>query len=65
MNILLFYSDVATWLNDNGMRQYADRFQAEEITIDTLPLLTEEHLKDMGVTPLGHRLRLLSSIKGG
>ncbi|PRP87047.1 hypothetical protein PROFUN_04783 [Planoprotostelium fungivorum] len=55
--------DVAAWLNDNGMRQYTDRFQAEEITIDTLPLLTEEHLKDMGVTPLGHRLRLLSSIK--
>jgi hypothetical protein len=52
-------ADVAEQLKALGFGQYAARFQANEIAGAHLPRLTEEHLKEMGVTSVGHRLLML------
>jgi len=50
--------DVRTWLGGLGLGQYETLFQEKQIEADTLPRLTDQFLKDIGV-PLGHRLRML------
>ncbi len=54
--------DVRTWLEDLGLGEYADAF--EENFVDGLVLshLTVEDLKDIGVTAVGHRRKLLEAI---
>eukprot|EP01117_Protostelium_nocturnum_P008108 TRINITY_DN288_c0_g1_i4.p1 TRINITY_DN288_c0_g1~~TRINITY_DN288_c0_g1_i4.p1 ORF type:complete len:489 (+),score=129.23 TRINITY_DN288_c0_g1_i4:54-1469(+) len=56
--------DVSGWLNELGLKQYLDKFTSEEVTIETLPYLTEDHLKELGVNTTGSRLKMLHSIKG-
>jgi SAM domain (Sterile alpha motif) len=46
---------IADWLNTLGMSEYAQRFAENDIDIAVLPHLTDQHLKDLGVS-LGHRL---------
>src|SRR5215471_16729819 len=53
---------VAEWLKDLGMPEYAERFAENKIDISVLPDLTEQHLKDLGVA-LGHRLKMLRAIR--
>jgi class 3 adenylate cyclase len=53
--------DVAAWLRDLGLEQYAGTFRDNAIDGDVLPELTEEHLRELGL-PLGHRLKLLRAI---
>lgn len=51
---------------DEGTRdleQYADLFYSQRITGKRLLKLTPEHLKDVGIVPLGHRLALLDEIE--
>jgi class 3 adenylate cyclase/predicted ATPase len=55
-------SDIASWLEENGLGAYAERFTAERIDHDILPQLTDEALTALGL-PLGDRLRLLGAIK--
>ncbi len=49
---------VADWLEKLGLRQYAQRFAENDISFAVLPDLTDQDLKDIGVS-LGHRRQLL------
>ena len=54
--------DVVVWLRGLGLGKYEAAFRANEIDEAVLPSLTHENLKELGVTALGHRLRLLDAI---
>ncbi len=54
--------DVADWLRTLGLEQYEPAFRANEIDATLLPSLTAEDLKDLGITLVGHRRRLLDAI---
>jgi hypothetical protein len=54
--------DVEAWLQDLGLERYAPAFHDNEIDERVLPSLTAEDLKDLGVTLVGHRRRLLDAI---
>src|SRR5271155_5047420 len=49
------------WLRGNGLEQYADAFEANDIGLDILPDLGESDLERLGVS-LGNRRRLLKAI---
>jgi hypothetical protein len=51
--------DIAEWLQDLGLERYAPAFRDNEIDERVLPGLTADDLKDLGVTLVGHRRRLL------
>ena len=55
--------EVADWLKSLGMDEYAQRFSENRIDFSTLPDLTEEDLKELGI-PLGDRRKLLRAIAG-
>jgi class 3 adenylate cyclase/predicted ATPase len=52
---------VSDWLEKLGLVQYAQRFAENDISFSVLPDLTDQHLKELGVS-LGHRLQLLRAI---
>ena len=54
--------DVADWLRKLGLEQYEPAFRANEIDERVLPRLTAEDLKDLGVSLVGHRRKLLAAI---
>src|SRR5262249_29397457 len=54
--------EVADWLKNIGLGQYAQRFAENDITFAILPHLTDQDLKELGVTSLGHRRHLLLAI---
>jgi hypothetical protein len=54
--------DIAAWLRGLGLEQYEPAFRANEIDERVLPSLTAEDLKDLGVSLVGHRRRLLEAI---
>ena len=54
--------DIAEWLQDLGLERYAPAFRDNEIDETVLPTLTADDLKDLGVTLVGHRRRLLDAI---
>jgi class 3 adenylate cyclase len=54
--------DVGEWLRGLGLGKYEDIFRANAIDADLLPRLTDAGLKDIGVSALGDRLRLLDAI---
>jgi tetratricopeptide (TPR) repeat protein len=54
--------DVAAWLRGLGLERYAPAFLENRIEADLLPSLTVEDLKDLGVTLVGDRRRLLDAI---
>ena len=54
--------DVGAWLKNLGLGQYGAAFRDNAIDGDILPSLTAEDLKDIGVTIVGHRRRLLDAI---
>ena len=56
--------DVADWLRKLGLEQYEPAFRANKIDAGVLPSLTAEDLKDIGVTLVGDRRRLLDAISG-
>ena len=45
--------DVVVWLRSLGLGKYEAVFREKEIDETVLPSLTEEHLKQLGVTALG------------
>jgi class 3 adenylate cyclase/tetratricopeptide (TPR) repeat protein len=53
---------IADWLQNIGLGQYAQRFAENDITFAILPHLTDQDLKELGVTSLGHRRQLLLAI---
>jgi class 3 adenylate cyclase/predicted ATPase len=54
--------DVGEWLRGLGLGKYEDIFRANAIDADLLPRLTGDDLKEIGVSALGDRLRLLDAI---
>src|SRR5580700_7208933 len=54
--------DVAVWLRSLGLGKYEAAFRENEIDETVLPSLTHETLKELGVTAVGHRLKLLDAI---
>src|SRR5207344_1332770 len=54
--------DVAGWLQNLGLGQYASAFAENAIDIDVLSELSEHDLEKLGI-PLGHRKRLVRAIK--
>src|SRR6516165_11527040 len=53
---------VADWLRTLGLGQYEAAFRENSVTVDLLPNLTPEDLRDLGITLVGHRRRLLDAI---
>jgi hypothetical protein len=53
---------IADWLEKLGMSEYAQRFAENDIDASVLPHLTDQSLKELGVS-LGHRLKILAAIK--
>jgi class 3 adenylate cyclase len=54
--------DIAHWLQQLGLQQYADAFRDNDIDDDILIDLSEVDLERLGVASLGHRKRLLKAI---
>jgi class 3 adenylate cyclase len=54
--------DVGGWLRGLGLGQYETNFRDNKINADLLPRLTNDDLKDIGVSALGDRMRLLDAI---
>jgi SAM (Sterile alpha motif) domain-containing protein len=54
--------DVGAWLRDLGLGRYEPAFRDNAIDAEILPKLTVDVLKDMGVTVVGHRRKLLEPI---
>ena len=53
--------DVVVWLRSLGLGKYEAAFRENEIDETVLPSLTHETLKELGVTAVGHRLKLLDA----
>ena len=53
--------DVVVWLRSLGLGKYEAALGENDIDETVLPSLTEEHLKQLGVTALGHRVKLLDA----
>src|SRR6059058_4419735 len=56
--------DVANWLNQLGLEHYQNAFAAHGVDAEVLQELTVEDLKEMGVSVLGHRRKLLTAMEG-
>jgi hypothetical protein len=54
--------ELAAWLRGLNLSQYETVFEENSVTVDLLPSLTAEDLKDLGITAVGHRRRLLDAI---
>ena len=54
--------DILAWLRELGLERYERAFRENEIAADILPKLTADDLKDIGVTIVGHRRKLLEAI---
>ena len=63
-------SDFETWtteqlvqqLNSNGFQDCSSCFSKHDITGDILPLIEDDHLKEIGISSVGKRLHLLKWI---
>jgi class 3 adenylate cyclase len=53
---------IEDWLREIGLEQYAQRFVENDIDFRVLPDLTDQDLKDLGVSSLGHRRLLLRAM---
>jgi class 3 adenylate cyclase len=54
--------DVVVWLRSLGLGRYEAAFRENEIDATVLRSLTHETLKELGVSAVGHRLKLLDAI---
>jgi class 3 adenylate cyclase/tetratricopeptide (TPR) repeat protein len=54
--------DVGGWLRSLGLGQYEANFRDNKIDADVLPQLTADDLRDLGVSAVGDRRRLLAAI---
>ena len=53
---------IANWLQKLGLGQYAQHFAENDIDASVLPELTDQDLKDLGIS-LGHRRKMLRAIR--
>jgi hypothetical protein len=54
--------DIVVWLRSLGLEKYEAAFRENEIDETVLPDLTAEDLKELGVSLVGHRRKLLQAI---
>ena len=54
--------DLGGWLRSLGLERYEAAFRENEIDNTVLPNLTADDLKDLGVSIVGHRRKLLDAI---
>jgi class 3 adenylate cyclase len=54
--------NVTEWLRTLGLERYEQAFRENRIEADVLPSLTADDLKDLGVTLVGDRRRMLDAI---
>src|SRR6516164_4698688 len=54
--------DIANWLRGLGLEQYEDAFRENAIDAGVLRELTADDLRELGITPIGHRRKLLAAI---
>ena len=54
--------DILAWLRELGLERYGQAFRENEVAADILPKLTADDLKDIGVTIVGHRRKILEAI---
>jgi class 3 adenylate cyclase/tetratricopeptide (TPR) repeat protein len=57
-----YHSDIGAWLSALGLGQYRQTFADNDIDFETLPTITAEDLRELGVVSLGHRKKLLAAI---
>ena len=55
-------AEIREWLQGLGLDKYADAFAENDVDIAVLPKLTEQDLKDLGLS-LGHRRKLMAAIE--
>ena len=55
---------ISDWLEKLGLSEYAKRFAEHDIDVSVLPHLTDQDLKELGVS-LGHRRKILAAIATG
>jgi len=55
-------SEITNWLSGLGLEQYASAFDDNAIDVEVLRELTADDLRDLGVSLVGHRRRLLAAI---
>jgi hypothetical protein len=53
---------IADWLKKLGLSEYVERFAQNAIDASVLPELTDQDLKDLGIS-LGHRRKMLRAIR--
>jgi len=54
--------DIGAWLRGPGLERYEQGFLDNEVDVFSLPHLTSDDLREIGVTAVGHRRRLLRAI---
>ena len=54
--------DTANWLRSLGLEQYEALFRQNDIDGEVLPTLGADDLRELGITSLGHRKKLLAAI---
>jgi class 3 adenylate cyclase len=57
--------DVGAWLRGLGLGQYEQAFRDNAVDAEVLRELTGDDLKDLGVSLVGHRRRLLAALREG
>jgi len=55
---------IADWLEKLGLSEYAQRFVENDIDVSVLPHVTDQDLKELGVS-LGHRRKILAAVAAG
>jgi class 3 adenylate cyclase/predicted ATPase len=63
-DIVVTDNEVYEWLDTLGFRQYQSAFTQNAITWELVPELTDQDLRELGVSALGHRKQLLRLIRG-
>ena len=56
--------DIVSWLRALRLERYEPEFRENDINEEVLPTLTAEDLKDIGITIVGHRRKILDAIAG-
>ncbi|WGD55233.1 SAM domain-containing protein [Bradyrhizobium sp. CB1650] len=54
--------DIEGWLRGLGLQQYVTAFRENNVEAEVLVRLTAEDIKDIGVSSVGHRRKLLEAI---
>jgi class 3 adenylate cyclase len=54
--------DIGLWLRGLGLQSYEEAFRTNGVDLDVLPRLTADDLKEIGVSAVGHRRKILDAV---